>query len=502
MTIFMNAYKILFVATVILAMTGCKKSYLDDLSPENGDLADNIVFSTKEGAENALTGIYWIFRSENYNGYAGTPGSSNLTNRALQTTMFFFEVKGNDVFDAYNSWWRSEGAWEENGNGRVQSGTRTLQVWDMFYKAINNANAVIKNVPNIAGISQEDRDALIAEAKAIRAYSYFWLARVYQFTYAKNPDAPAVPIYTEPATKQSEGNARATMQEVYDLVLSDLDAAITSLPDTRVGKYRINKNVAYGILAQVYQELAMADNALWQKAIDNAKAARNGYPLMTNAAYTGGFNNLSNVEWIWGFPVPDDQTLSYYSQFSYMDPVGGYYRNIALNTTFAAKFSATDARKNQFVFYGTVPGYPALVYQTNKYRTRVAGAITGDIVVMRSAEMYLIEAEALAQQNKITESIDVLFAVQGLRDPSAVKLPGTTTKDALIDAILLERRKELYGELGVYYFDLKRYLRPLVRDGNHPYPITIAANDAKWLFQLPISEIDANKNIGPEHQNP
>ena len=292
------------------------------------------------------------------------------------------------------------------------------------------------------------------------------------------------------------------MQEVYDLILADLDEAIANLPEARVGKYRINKNVAHGILAEVYQELAMADNSLWQKAIDNAQAARDGHALMSNAGYAGGFNNLSNGEWIWGFPVPDDQTLSYYSQFSYMDPSGGYYRNIALNTSFADKFTATDARKAQMVYYGTVPGYPALVYQTNKYRTRVAGAITGDIVVMRAAEMYLIEAEALAQQNKITESIDVLFAIQGLRDPSAVKLPGTTSKDDLINAILLERRKELYGEIGAYYFDLKRYQRALVRDGNHPYPLTIPADDARWLFQLPISEIDANLNIGPADQNP
>jgi hypothetical protein len=185
-----------------------------------------------------------------------------------------------------------------------------------------------------------------------------------------------------------------------------------------------------------------------------------------------------------------------------MDPNGGYYRNIAVNASFVSKFSATDARKAQFLFWGNVPGYPALVYQTRKYRTRVVGSITGDIVIMRSAEMYLIEAEALAHQDKVSESIDVLFAIQGLRDTSAVKLPATTSKDDLINAVLLERRKELYGEQGVYFFDLKRYQRPLVRDGNHPYPLNILANDPRWIFQLPIGEIDANPKIEPADQNP
>ena len=44
-----------------LAFTSCKKSFLDGPSPENGDLTDNIMFTTKAGAENAMTGIYWIF---------------------------------------------------------------------------------------------------------------------------------------------------------------------------------------------------------------------------------------------------------------------------------------------------------------------------------------------------------------------------------------------------------------------------------------------------------
>jgi hypothetical protein len=121
---------------------------------------------------------------------------------------------------------------------------------------------------------------------------------------------------------------------------------------------------------------------------------------------------------------------------------------------------------------------------------------------MRSAEMVLIEAEALAQQDKITESIDLLFTLQTLRDATAVKPAPTTTKADLINLILLERRKELYGEIAAYYFDLKRYQRPLVRDGIHPYPLNIPATDARWVFQLPISEIDANANIAPADQNP
>lgn len=496
----MKQYKwIVLAAAMISGLTSCKKSFLE-LTPENGDYSDGIIFSSKAGADMALTGLYWIYRSENYRGYGGTPGSNNLTCRGLQTIMFFFEVKGNDLFDAYNTWWRTEGAWEENGNGRIQTGSRTNQIWDVFYKVVNNSNAIIRKVPEIKSMTQTEKDQMIAEAKANRAYAYFWLARVYQYTYAKNPDAPSIPLYTEPSTAQTQGNPRAPLKDVYKLIVDDLNESIGKLTAARSGKFRINKNVAQGILAEVYQELAMSDATLWQKAIENAQAARTGYPLMSNEAYASGFNNIDNPEWIWGLPVPEDQTLSYYSQFSFMDTEGGYYRNIAVNQSFADLYSATDTRKELLIHVAS-SSIPALQYQTRKYRTRVEGSITGDIILMRSAEMLLIEAEGLAQQNKLQEAIDLLYTLQQLRDPAATKM-ALAPKDAVIKAILLERRKELYGELGTYYFDLKRYQRPLLRDGNHPYPIKVEANDPKWLFQLPQSEVDANPNINPADQNP
>ncbi|ATL48118.1 hypothetical protein COR50_13630 [Chitinophaga caeni] len=492
-------HRIILVFAYILLGSSCSKDFLNEIKPENGDVTEDVVFSSKEGAESAITGMLDIFREENYNGY---PNTGNLTNRGLQTTMFLFEVRANDVFDAYYSWWRAEGSWEESGYGRIQTGTRTKQIWDMFYKVINNANVIIKRVPDLTDVAPEQKEAFIAEAKAARAYAYFWLARVYQFTYAKDPQAKAIPIYMEPTTSATIGNPRSTLQEVYDLILEDLLYAVDKLPTDRTGKFRINKNVASGILAEVYQELAPGNAAYWEKVSTYAHAAREGFPLTSNAEYNSGFNSVSNSGWIWAFPVPDEQSLSYYSQFSYMDPYYGYYRNIAINTSFVNLFSATDIRKSRFLYWGDVAGYPALVYQTTKYTSRSTSAIQGDILLMRSAEMLLAEAEALAQQDELQGAIDLLFELQGLRDPNATKLAANTPKQDIIDAILLERRKELYAENGMSYFDLKRYQKDLVRNGNHPYPITVPNDDKRWVFQIPLAEIDANPNINPGDQNP
>jgi hypothetical protein len=92
--------------------------------------------------------------------------------------------------------------------------------------------------------------------------------------------------------------------------------------------------------------------------------------------------------------------------------------------------------------------------------------------------------------------------LQSKRDPAAVR-SGASTKDALINEILLERRKELYGEMGVQYFDLKRYQMPMVRDGNQwSSVVNVPPTDNRWRWQFPQAEMDANKSLTPADQNP
>ncbi len=343
---------------------------------------------------------------------------------------------------------------------------------------------------------------MIGEAKALRAYSYFWLARIYQFTYAKNPSAPGVPLYTEPATAASNGNPRAPLKDVYALIVSDLDFAIANLTTDRIDKYRINKNVAELIEAEVYQELAMADNTLWAKAISNAQAARVGFPLMSGAEYKSGFNDVKNEEWLWGIQFNASQSLSYASFFGYIDPTNGNtrYKDIYVNSSFVDKFSATDVRNLFVPAPNQSSSTPWKKWMTAKFVDNAT--FSGDFVLLRSAETYLIEAEGLAQTGQLEAAKDALFVLQSKRDPAAVRSVATT-KDALINEILLERRKELYGEMGVQYFDLKRYQMPLVRDGNQwSNVVNVPANDYRWVWQLPQAEMDANKSLTAADQNP
>ena len=104
---------------------------------------------------------------------------------------------------------------------------------------------------------------------------------------------------------------------------------------------------------------------------------------------------------------------------------------------------------------------------------------------MRAAEMVLIEAEAYAHLNQGSKAAEVLKVLMNKRQPSWNKATVT------VEDVYLQRRIELWGE-GFSFYDLKR----LNKD------IKVDAHDVRWIYQIPLSEIQENKLINAEDQNP
>jgi hypothetical protein len=211
------------------------------------------------------------------------------------------------------------------------------------------------------------------------------------------------------------------------------------------------------------------------------------------------------------------QSLYFGTPSSFFEQTGEGYDAFWMSIALVDNFTATDVR-NTFYVYGSDPTSPDFV-ATNKFGTTDKSPfpvtlLTGETVplktidfkeslnMMRVGEMYLIEAEAKARLGS-ADAADVLFELQSNRDPAAVQ--SGNTGPALIDEILLERRKELYGELGIDWLDAKRLQMPIDRtNSNHPAPNNyfIPADDPVFNYKIPQTEIQANPNIGPEDQNP
>jgi hypothetical protein len=141
-------------------------------------------------------------------------------------------------------------------------------------------------------------------------------------------------------------------------------------------------------------------------------------------------------------------------------------------------------------------------YMSRKFKTRASPTI-GDVPYIRLAEMYLIMAEAYARAGKEPEARAALFTLAKNRDASYVL--STNSGQALIDEILVQRRVELWGE-GFRFYDLKRLNLPLDRtvvpnfvSASVGGVMQVPAGDNRWVFAIPIAEIQANPNSS---QNP
>lgn len=453
-----------FLFFLLILTNSCNEEILDEPKPTSS-VTGEVVYNSREGVDAYLSGILRRFRNQ----------FERTDTGGLYSIYFARTVKGNDLIQK-PTWFLYDYAHQN----RSATYRRVNFTWNYCFNLISNANTLIKGV-NESDLSEKDKNETSAQALALRAFYYFQLAMEFQHTYNHDSSLPSLPIYTEPA---SGGKPLSTLKEVYELIVEDLTKARDISSDSRIDKSFINKSVINGILARVY--LVMGN---WSGAETAAKAAQEGYSL-SPSTYKNGFDDLSNSEWLWGMPQFSDQTAYYYSAPSaFTDHNVGSYKGTFVNSEFVKMFSKTDVR-NQFKnIYGLKDEDDYRYYVTDKFKFK----FDSDIVIMRLPEMLLIEAEAKARQGKDVESAKILFDLQKNRDPEA-KASGNSGNQ-LIEEILVERRKELYAEMGVEWFDAKRLQRGIKRTGNHRVMLELTPNDKRFILKIPQKEIDANKNI-------
>lgn len=240
---------------------------------------------------------------------------------------------------------------------------------------------------------------------------------------------------------------------------------------------------------------------------------------MSSAAYLEGFNDIQNEEWIWGHIQTTEQSTASYT-FHYLDvsSPGSYYYSFMADPFFKDYFDEKDIRHQLFQWDGLEGREGFLRYEKFKFKSN----LIGDIVYMRAAEMYLIEAEANARAGQQEEAITVLNELRSARN---AELFSSAKGQDLLDQILLERRKELWGE-GFSLSDILRTQGTVERKeyknsegGNIPVTITkpdgstaqvtgqghrvvrfpdgseFAPNSRYYLFSIPQQEEEINPNL-------
>ena len=478
----------LLIGLSVLVLVSCDKEYLDT-APTDA-VSKDVIFETTQGAEVAMNGIYrWMFSWNQL-------GLTNHDDWGYRTLGLKCDLMGHDmkVYSRGYGWFISD--YNYTGRGQVTDASTASISYNLNYDIIYNSNVIIEEIDEVAG-EQSERDWLKAQALTTRAHAYLWLAQYHAPTYAGNESEPCVPLKLESSEEQL---AISTLGAVYDAIMTDLDDAIalfTSADIGRPAKSYVDIQVAQGIKARA--ALNMED---WTTAIAMAQAARAGYSLMSNDEMTGGFNDFTVGEWMWGFDINDEQNTTYASWFSHMDPLRLSYASLGLQKQIPRylydTIPVTDVRRQLFVEPGDTTildpwGEPVPGLVSYKFTTPSWAA---DYIMMRAAEMYLIEAEAAAEAGQDGVAIAAVNAVVEARDTDAANLV-SGSGDALIQAIRLQRRLELWGE-GFGLFDIKRWKIPLDRRDHDPtlcLQTNIEANSYLFNWRIPQYEIDANDMI-------
>jgi tetratricopeptide (TPR) repeat protein len=472
----MKKYYIILLSIFAISLSSCEK-LLDKEPTDKISLED--LFKDVSGSKTALAGAYHSLLEESHY-------QKNL--------MVYPDILGGNIKFSKTTNLRLEDVFNAVQNAQESTMNET---YSYLYSELNNVNNIIKYTPTAEGSSTE-KAKVIAEAKCIRALIHFDLVRIFARPFNFTPDGShlGIALVLQPQLFADPSPVRATVAQTYQAIVADLTDAVNTFDNTNLGVlkggYKQNyftKASASALLAKVY--LNQND---WDKAFSLADNVikSNEYTLISNANYVAS----------WTGRVPSSESifeLALETSFS-STGLGGYYdfnntsgyRMFAATNDLLGLYSDTDIRRNSSMF-NTVAINTVNYLFTKKYATGSTSATP--IKVLRLSELYLIRAEAAAEKatpDFTTANAD-LNLIRKRGDASATTL-NLTVKTDLIDAILLERRKELAFE-GNFLFDLLRKKKDVTRVDVTAVTKNLTTNDNKLIMPLPANTVNANKNM-------
>ncbi|WP_141103742.1 RagB/SusD family nutrient uptake outer membrane protein, partial [Cellulophaga lytica] len=477
--------KSLVILSVVLTIVGCEDDFLDK-TPTEFVSADDVAKTGEvypEILEGTLRGVYAMMYT------TGTGGTGSHED---------FGQKGYDIFSDFLS---GDLALTQNSYNRYSSFAQLLpttdftftngnyEAWRYYYRVIGSVNSIIAASGGNDAVITEENKYTLGQAKALRAYAYFYLTQFYIPEYT--PDSKVLPLYIEDTKGVAVEQSRT--EDVYIQMISDLNEAITLLSDfSRLNKYEINSTVAKGLLAYVYASMGTSDANLKAKDLsedvisetgnvlttykETSYVARDDYEDDNEVNEVGGFNNINTSSWIWGVDITLDAGLdliSWWGQmdiFTYSYQSAGDYKGI--DKGLYDQINSNDIRKTQFLGDENSELYliPYNKFYNNGRQRDGQRNIEDDYLYMRADEFYLLSAEMSAKEgmeadakNRLKELLSKRFQEKDAAEYAYVD--GLSGQD-LIDEVYLQTRIEFWGE-GKSYLALKRNKGTVIRGSNH-----------------------------------
>ncbi|MCF3110721.1 RagB/SusD family nutrient uptake outer membrane protein [Niabella sp. CC-SYL272] len=509
--------------TAILLLASCTKDFLT-LYPE-GSLNGNSFYKTTQDFQQAVTGAYTPLRDIANNAFWMDEMRSDNA-----TYDYFAKDRGNAATENISTFL------DESTNGIIQNR------YQAAYVGIGRTNAILDRIAGFSGMTDSLKKTIVAETKALRGHYYFDLVRNYG----------GVPLHLHEVLKMEDSYLpRASVEDVYAQVISDLKEALDVLPSpqfTSASTGRINKGVVATELAAVYMQRGDYSSALPLLQ----SVAGMGYTLMTNFSSIFNPANKSadkNKELIFDVQYQSGTTgmqssfiYRFLPNMSTSFPLLGEGVKFNINTyggwniptdNLKAVFEPGDQRFDATigVIEGTINStqdfVPTKVVSAVNY-TPPAGVVTKYFCrkyyfppypninrntdqnwpLYRYSEVLLMLAECLNETGKSGDAIPYLNQVRVRAFGDANHNITSANQEQLRAAIALERRRELA-------FENKRW-QDLIRTGqaitvmnaygitakqkfSYLLPQSFNVTQNRLLYPIPKREMDLNKQL---KQNP
>ncbi len=271
-----NAYllqKRFFVILITLTLsTSCESDFLEDKLLS--DTSVDFLYSSPQGLESAVVGLYalnrTIYEDNRLNGTIPLilQGKSDLSAGITGEVSLYSRLLWGSSLGDYGT---SEGL---------------NAYWVYYYRIIDRSNAIIRGAENLTDIDEDRRNQILAEAKTMRANSYFILYRLFNNIYVTTEPTTPDNAFDTPEDKSSE-------EEIFSLLRSDLDFAIEHLSYNPEQFGRWGQGAARHLRAMV---------ALWEE--DYAEAAAQADTLITS-----GNHSLTTVPEVFAGDLNHSETL-------------------------------------------------------------------------------------------------------------------------------------------------------------------------------------------------
>jgi len=440
----MKIVKYLFLL-LLPSLFSCE-DYLDVQPKES--ISDETTIVDRQSAETAVRGVYSALADGSYYG------------TGFQSIGY---LSGDNV-----QWTGSQSQIQEFINKKVNPENSTIGgAWIAIYRTINRANNVLAKVPTVQDPQLTDvlRNQYLGEANFLRALAYFDLGRTWG----------GVPLITKPTLVPTDnvGIPRSTAAETYAQVLSDLEAAESLLPNT-VNRFRATEKTVWALKARVY--LYQKNWAKAEEFADKLVSDSTNYKLLK--PYNAFFANNVRGTQESIFEIFYNGTTEVNGHRGQWQPqTNGGTRQWAPNDSLVALLNNPNiggtrntliAKDNQNRWYGNL-------YYRNPG--------SDPSFVFRIAELYLLRAEARAQQNKLPEALADLNAV---RNRAGLTNSIAATQAEILLAIENERRVEFALEPHRWY--------DIVRTGRAAEVFKLT-DPNRYVLPIPIQQLLVDKAL-------